>query len=243
MNGRIYLYPLATLLLALNLPASVSVAAAAAGQRSDQELDEVLVEGRRGRQRSPQQSFEWLARLVGQFTIDGFVDPRGDGTLDDLVSVQGQATCVGFGIAPGVQCELRVRWPEVKGPNGEVLPGGASKLDPAVMLFGMHLGPEIDERNYTIAHIMVDNEGVAESGAGYRIGADTVTYRSPCAEVPVDCEREVKIVAHADLETIDVRIEWRTEGSDGVLYDFVMHRVPDSKAVVFGRKPVEEKKK
>lgn len=162
-------------------PAAAAETAQPASQQArqtDEELDEVHVQGRRGRQ-SPQQAFDWLARLVGQFTIDGYVDPGPDGTSSRAQEPKGEAICVGFGIAPGVQCALRVRWAAATGPDGAEIPGGVSTLDPAVMLFGFNLGVNTDLLNggdpyvppdperYTIAHILVDNKGVAEGGAGY----------------------------------------------------------------------------
>jgi hypothetical protein len=106
-----------------------------------QELDEVIVEGRRVRKKRPswddyQQPFNFLARLVGQFVIEGSVDLHGQGNPEDLRRVAGRAHCIGFGSAPGVQCELNVLWPETRGAGGEEIPGGVSTLDPAVLLFG-----------------------------------------------------------------------------------------------------------
>lgn len=245
---------LSGLLLTLPCTAAAADAAAPASQqapRADEELSEVVVEGQRVIQRKPQQSFDWLARLVGEFTIDGYVHPTPGDTSSDLQDVHGHALCVGFGIAPGVQCELRVRWPDATGPDGSEVPGGVSTLDPAVMLFGFNLGTHVDVMygaplrpgeapdmdTYTIAHMMIDNKGVAEGGAGYRMGTDTMTSRSPCVAIPVDCERVVVIAVPADLQTVEMRIDLEIKKALAMRYKFVMHRVPDSESVVYGRKP------
>lgn len=186
------------------LPLAVPGAESAAGAtpllspqvvQEQQELDEVTVEGRRDRQRKPQQSFDWLARLVGEFTIDGDVYANPDRTSGDVQKAQGHALCIGFGIAPGVLCDLRVRSTDVTGEDGGEILGGVSTLDPAVMMFGFNLGAHADAiyggrqnaaadpDSYTIAHILVDNTGVAEGGSGFRAGTDTMTSRAPGAEL------------------------------------------------------------
>lgn len=234
------------IVMALTLPAMTSAADAepppSQQTRLNDELDEVLVEGRRIRQKNPQQSFNWLARLVGEFTIGGYVDPAPGNGLEHRLGVRGQAICVGFGMAPGVQCELRALWSEATGPDGEEIPGGVSRFDPAVLLFGFNLAGEASEENYTLQHIMVDNTGLAESGVGYRVGNDTMLSRSACAVLP-DCERVMRITVNPDLDTVEMRIELEVRRETTLRYNFVMTRVPDSKAVVYGRKPAREKKK
>ena len=222
--------------------------------REQQQLDEVTVEGRRERQRKPQQSFEWLARLVGEFTIEGHVHADPDGSSGESREARGHALCVGFGLAPGVLCDLQVRWAAVTDGDGEPLPGGISTLDPAVMLFGFNLGAHsdtmyggpynaaADPESYTIAHILIDNQGVAETGSGFRAGTDTMTSRAPCAAIPANCERVVRIIAPDDLETVEMRIDLAIDGDVAMRHDFFLRRVVDSKAVVFGREPVKESK-
>jgi len=232
---------LATCVLALmlTLPRMASAADAAApqspqAQPAEEQLDEVIVTGQRSHPRDSQKTFTWLARLVGQFTIDGYVDPQARGNPEDFLKVQGRADCAGFGIGPGVQYALRVRWPERKGPNGEEIPGVALTLDPAVMLFGF------DQADLSIRHILVDNKGVAEDGVGNYLNADTVLSRSPCVAIPANCERVVRITASPDLQTVEMRIELEVDHHKAVGYDIVMHRVPGSESVVYGRKPEKE---
>lgn len=250
---------LATCLLVLAWPGMALAAAAMPpaspeARRREEVLDEVTVEARRRGQRKPQQSFEWLARLVGEYTIDGYVLPDPDMT-SSAREARGHALCVGFGFGPAVQCEVRIRWPDVTGPDGEDVPGGVSTLDGAMMLFGFNLGSYSDPMNkgarsyagtdpesFTIAHFLVDNKGVAEGGSGFRVGTDTMTSRAPCVAIPENCERVVRIIVPNDLATVEMRIDLEIDGAVAMRYDFILHRVQESKAVVYGRKPAKEPK-
>lgn len=246
--------------LSLWLPAAAMAAAAAATPAPDdevaEELDEISVEGLRERQRTPQLSFEWLSRLVGEFTIDGRIQANPNGSPGEARNAMGKALCVGFGAAPGVLCDLQVRWTEVTDRDGGRVPGGISTLDPAVMLFGFNLGSHsnpmsgsgrhnanADPESFTIAHALIDSRGVAESGTGYRAGTDTMTSRAPCIAISGNCERLVRIIAPEDLQTIEMRIDLQIDGEVATRYDLVMHRQEDSKVVVFGRKPEKEKRR
>lgn len=207
-----------------------------------QELDEVIVEGRRVRERRPsfreyQQPFNFLARLVGQFDIEGNVDLRGQGNPEDLRKATGRAHCVGFGSAPGVQCELNVRWPETRGAGGEEIPGGVSTLDPAVLLFGFE--PALAG----VSHVFLDNRGVADTAVGEMTSPNTMFSRSKCVGIPGNCERRVRITAEPDLSAIRMDIDLAFDQQESVSFAFVMQRVPDTSSVVYGRKQPKEKKK
>jgi hypothetical protein len=238
--------------LALGAPARVSAADAGVAtpkhqnRSAEAELDEVDVTALRERNRyqSPQLYFNWLARLVGDFTVEGYVDitPR-DGERD-VLTAQGKVTCIGFGVAPGVQCELNVSWPAKGGPDSAEVPGGAATLDPAVMLFGFDVnaynygvGKSEQLPEYSVKHVLVDNRGVSESGLGIYQGADTVESRSDCAAVHLDCERIVRITANPDLRTVEMLITLAIEQHQAVRYVLLMNRVPGSKSLVFGRAP------
>src|SRR5262245_23247225 len=186
--------------VALALQAAVPTLAADAPTLSppaasaDQELDEVLVKGRRVREQLPgwkdlQRPFDWLARLVGRFVVEGHVDPHATGNPRDFLKVQGRAECVGFGVAPGVQCELTIRWPESKTPDGREIPGSAPNLNPAVLLYGY------ERPANGIRYILVDSKGIGESTVGLMATADTMQSRTPCKTLPGDCERAVRITA------------------------------------------------
>jgi hypothetical protein len=223
-----------------SIAADATVAPGERGQANDAELEEVVVAGLRisDVHQDPQTYFDWLARLVGEFTVEGYVDvsPR-DGPRD-VLTAEGTANCIGFGVAPGVQCELRVRWP--------AHPTAPPTLEPAMMLFGFKEngynydlgGYEISE--FSIKHALIDNRGIFESGHGVHEGEDTVVSKSHCAAIRVDCERMVRITASPDLRTVEMLIELNIENHQAVRYTFLMNRVPGSKAMVYGRKEQKE---
>ena len=66
--------------------------AAEVAEQAEDELDEVIIEGRRQKPiRSPQKIFNWMARVVGQYTVEGVVDLRGKSRTQDMRTVTGQA--------------------------------------------------------------------------------------------------------------------------------------------------------
>jgi hypothetical protein len=200
----------------------------------DQELDEVLVRGKRSKPRPGfkeyQQPLDWLARLVGRFVVDGHVDLHATGNPDDILEVSGRVECVGFGMAPGVECEVKIRWPEKPGPDGADVPGRVSTLNPAVMLFGF------DPARQGVQQITVDNNGTAESALGLHVTADVVQSRTPCAARPGDCERVVRITALPDLKVVEMLIDLEIDKVKATRFMFTLHRVPGVPSVVFGRK-------
>ena len=200
-----------------------------------EELDDVLVEGRRIRAAPRswdeyQQPFNFLARLVGKFDIEGYVDLRAQGNDEDLRKVQGQAICLGFGAAPGVQCELTAQWPRTTGPAGEEILGGVSSLDPAVLLFGF------DPATTGVSHVVVDNRGVADTAVGRMISVNTMLARSRCVAVPGNCERTARVSIEPGFRIIRMNIDLAIDQQKAVSFVFIMNRVPDSAAVVYGRK-------
>jgi hypothetical protein len=255
MNNRMHRDGLAIWLAALALSAPVAASSADAVAPDEQvigdELEEVVVTGRRAGDvhQNPQMHFEWLARLVGEFTVEGYVDVTPRGGSRELLTAEGTAKCIGFGVAPGVQCDLHVRWPQKTGTDGKEIPGAAPTLDPAMMLFGFkqngynyQLG-EFEISEYSIKHVLVDNRGVFESGHGVHDGDDTVVSTSHCAAVRVDCERQVRITADPDLRTVEILVELTIERHKAVRYVLLMNRVPGSKAEVYGRKPEKARRK
>jgi len=257
---------LIALLLALPYPASAAEAAASEpatqAQLRDQQLGEVLVEGRRSKPRHPsfkeyQQPFDFLARLVGQFYVEGSVDLHALGKREDLRAVSGRAECVGFGVAPGVQCELRIRWPGTTGPNDEQIPGGISTLNPAVMVFGFESadatlrprgigmparpGDTDEPQQPGISWILVDSKGVAETAVGEMATPDTLRSRSKCTAIPGNCERVALITAQPDLQVVDMNIDLLIDQQKAVSFVFALHRLPGSESVVYGRKDKKAK--
>jgi hypothetical protein len=212
---------------ALVLP-GVAIAAvpesAAHEDPSDQVLGEVLVEGRRP-EKDPQKIINWLAHLVGEFTYEGHVDVRGQGNPPDIRAVRGSGNCVGYGPAPAVQCDIKVRWSKVRGKNGEAVLGGESTLDPAILLFGFA------SDRIGIRYMLVDSQGTAEAALGYLVG-NTLVSRAPCANVPGNCERVVHITISEDFKEIDMRVDLEIDNRKAVHFEFMMRRVPGSRAVV-----------
>jgi hypothetical protein len=201
-------------------------AAEAPPAASDSLLDEVLVEGTRVKaERNGQKILNWMARLVGSFTFEGHVDLRGGGKAADQRQVQGTANCTGFGPAPAVQCEIRVRWPEVSGENGAPIPGGVSQFDPAMILYGF------EPNRLGIRYMLVGGKGVANSDLALLVG-NTLVSRTPCVDFPGNCQRLMRVTAAPDLELVEMRIELAVDERKALEYAFVMRRVPGSASVV-----------
>ena len=250
----ICLMALASLASAATRAGEAAAAAPAKPPEPDQQLGEVLVEGSRSKPKRPtfeeyQQPFNFLARLVGQFYVGGSVDLHALGRSEDLRKVSGRADCVGFGVAPGVQCELRIRWPGTTDRNDEEIPGGLSTLDPAVMLFGFEsadatLRPnglrrpsDKDEpRQPGVSYILIDSKGIAEKAVGEMASPDILQSRSKCTAIRGNCERVAQITAQPDLKTVDINIDLVIDGRKAVSFFFELDRVPGSASVVFGRK-------
>jgi hypothetical protein len=213
--------------LVLLAPFLTATALAASDEQeapSDQELSEILVEGMKP-EREPQKVIDWMARLVGEFDYEGHVDVRGKGNPADTRPVRGTANCLGFGPAPAVQCEIKLRWTTVKGPDGEEILGGRSNLNPAMMLYGF------EPDRIGIRYMTVDSEGIADGAMGYVIG-NTLISRSPCVNVPGQCERVARITANPDLKMVRMEIDLEVDYQRAVRFEFIMKRVPGSKSVV-----------
>lgn len=217
----------AMLLFAEHSAAAAPQSPEPAQQRADADevLDEVVVDGRRP-QRKPQAILDWMARLVGEFTVDGKVDLHGH-SAPDLLDLQGRSTCVGLGPGPAVQCELRIRWPEARGNGGEEIVGGVSSLDPAMMVFGF------EPNRIGIRHMVVGNDGIADGAMGYLLSGDTLVTRAKCGGVAGACERIVQVTAEPDAQTVRVRIEMQIDLRKAVTIAFDMHRVPGSPSRVY----------
>jgi len=226
-------------------------------QGSDRELGEVLVEGRRTREKPPtfeeyQRPFDFMARLVGEFYVEGNVDLHAQGRAEDMRKVSGRAECVGFGMAPGVQCELRIRWPGTTGPNNEEIPGGLSTLNPAIMLFGFESadatlrptgfrrpnqpGENAEPKRPGISYILIDSNGIAERAIGEMASPNVLRSRSRCVAILGDCERVTLITAQPDLKSVEINLDLVIDGAKAVNFLFVLNRLPGTESVVYGRK-------
>jgi hypothetical protein len=226
-SARVYTCRLWLLGLMLGLPHFAPAAETQLAQKAeqiDQELSQILVEGRKP-EKNPQKVIDWMARLVGEFAFEGEVDLHAKGRPEDLHPVRGSGECIGFGPAPAVRCEISVRWTPVRVEDrGKVL-GGVSNLNPATMLFGF-------EKDRTgIRYMLLDSDGIAEGALGYVV-EDTLVSRTPCVNIPGQCERVARITAHSDLQMVDIKIDLVIDYEPAVHYHLVMQRVPGSKAVV-----------
>jgi len=228
MLMALLLVPCAGIVVGAQTP---SAAPEAETQDDIQVLDDVVVSGEKPT-RKVAELIPWLRRLPGQYTFDGFVDLGGKGDPDDRRNVRGIGTCIGFGLAPGVQCEIHVRWPESRGPNGEEIPGGVSALAPAMILYGL----EPDEIG--IRYLQVDNRGLAEGATGLVTG-DTAAFRTPCVDQPTDCQRVVRITAKPESKIVDMQIDTELNLQVALRYRFQLTRV----AQVQGGGPAAEKRR
>lgn len=196
--------------------------APAAGEKKYEELSEVVVSGARPT-RKVADVIPWMRRLLGQYAIEGYVDLRGKGDPADRRPVKGWGVCVGFGVAPGVQCEIDVRWPTTSLAE-ELVMGGASTLAPAMMLYGL----EPDEIG--VRYLQVDNRGLAEGASGGIIG-DTATFRAPCADVAEACQRVTRIIAQSESKQIDMQVDTEIFYELAMRYRFQLTRVKEVQAV------------
>jgi hypothetical protein len=203
---------------ALLAPAVVAVAAEA--EEDADELSEVVVSG----ERSPRKVADlipWIRRLLGEYAIEGHVDLGGKGRAEDRKTVRGIALCVGFGVAPGVQCEITARWRGPAQQSGQGLLSGVSFMTPAMMLFGI----EPDERG--IRYLQVDNRGLAEGSTGLVVG-NTASFTTPCVDMPDDsCQRVMRITALPDSKEVDMQIDTTIDGEVMLRYRFELYRVEE----------------
>lgn len=184
------------------------------------ELGEVVVSGEKPT-RQVADLIPWLRRLIGQYSIGGQIDLGGQGNQQDRLAVRGIGLCVGFGVAPGVQCEVNVRWPEVRAADGQPVLGGVSALTPAMILYGL----EPDEIG--IRFLQVDNRGHAEGGVGFVTG-NTASFTTPCTDVPDGCRRITRITAVPEGEVIDVQVDTELDYRLATRLRFQMHRTPEA---------------
>jgi hypothetical protein len=165
----------------------------------------------------------FLRRILGQYTIDGKVDLGGQGKPEDRWTAVGTGNCVGFGVAPGVQCELNVKWPQIPGPNGEAVMSGIFGMEPMMILYGL----EPDELG--IRYLQVNNKGLAEGATGYMVD-DTVTFKTPCVNTEPGCQRVTRVTARSDNKVVDFQIDTEIDYKVAARFNFKLRRVANPQA-------------
>jgi hypothetical protein len=219
------------LTMALLLPV-VSIAASPAATRpaafpavpaaTDEDLSEVVVSGEKLTIK-PSALITWIRRLLGKYTFEGKVDLGGTGKPEERWTIRGTGTCVGFGVAPGVQCEINVKWPQVPGPHGQEVVSGVSDLTPAMILYAM----EPDDLG--IRYLQVNSKGLAEGATGYITG-DTATFKTPCVNAPPGCQRITRITSESGSDIVDMQIDTELDYKLAARFNFRMRRTAEIQA-------------
>lgn len=213
----------AAALSVLLCPALAPAASRSSKAPALEELSEVVVSGEQPT-RKAEDLIPWLRRLLGRYTYQGYVDLQGRGKAKDRLNVTGLGTCVGFGAAPGVQCEINVRWPQVRGEDNQPLKGSVSSLDPAMILYGL------EPDDIGIRYLQVDSRGLAEGAVGLVTG-DTATFRTPCVDAPAGCERITRITAIQDSKIIDMQVDTEVDYQLVLRYRFQLYRFAEVQQV------------
>jgi hypothetical protein len=203
-------------------PATPAPAAADAAAKPLDNLAEVVVSAEKPTRKAAD-LIAWIRRLLGKYTFEGKVDLGGKGNPNDRWSVNGGGTCIGFGVAPGVQCEINVHWPPVPGPNAPEILSGISDLTPAMILYAM----EPDDLG--IRYLQVNSKGLAEGSTGTIIG-DTATFKTPCVNVAKGCERTTRITVGSESKIIDMQIDTEVNYELVARFSFKLRRVAQLQA-------------
>lgn len=207
---------IATLLLALPIDATASESEFESAEISNEELDEVVVDGRRP-SRDSRKVVSWLARLVGEFHIDGELDlTSGPGT--EPVYLQGRSSCIGFGAKPAVMCTLNIHSQQMREDDENGTVGAVTNLNPAIVMFGF------EPTRVGIHQMLVGSDGVADSALGYLFPDDSLVGRAKCGGVVGNCERVVRIVADPLAQRVHFEIETFVNLRKAVTIVFTMHR-------------------
>jgi hypothetical protein len=189
---------------------------------SIEELSEVVVTGEKPIS-SVKDLIPWIRRLLGRYTLQGYVDVGGKGDAADRRTVRGIGLCVGFGVAPGVQCEIHVVGPQSTGDEESAVPESVAALAPAMILYG------VEPDDLGIRYLQVDNRGLAEGATGDVIG-NTATFRTRCVDVAEGCERVTRITAVSESKVVDVQVDTEVYSQLAARLRFQMTRVGEVQA-------------
>jgi hypothetical protein len=210
------------LIPAISPAASSASPVAGASTERVEELSEVIVTGEKP-VNSVKDLIPWIRRLLGRYTLQGYVDVGGKGDPADRRTVRGIGLCVGFGVAPGVQCEMHVVGPQSAADAGQSVPESVAALAPAMILYG------VEPDDLGIRYLQVDNRGLAEGATGDVIG-NTATFRTRCADVAEGCERVTRITAVSESKVVDVQVDTEIHSQLAARLRFQMTRVGEVQA-------------
>ncbi len=221
----------ATFAVALLIPAMVIGAGASAARRppppqkngqpdgnptgSVEELDTVVVVGEKPVEDNSV-LIAWMRRLVGQFSIDGYVAPVGGTNAAARHKIHGQGLCAGFNPTPAVHCEVHLQLPADILKDG--MPVDLSPLSAAMILYGLEMGAP------RIRYMLVDRNGIADPQLG-ALSGDTLTSRTPCVDVPSGCQKITRITAQPDGSLVDMQVQVEVNSSRVMTYGLSMSRV------------------
>jgi hypothetical protein len=210
------------LIPAISPAASPASTAPGTSTESVEELSEVVVTGEKPIN-SVTDLIPWIRRLLGRYTLQGYVDAGGKGDPADRRTVRGIGLCVGFGVAPGVQCEIHVVGPQSMTDGESSVPESVAALAPAMILYG------VEPDDLGIRYLQVDNRGLAEGATGDVIG-NTATFRTRCVDVAEACERVTRITAVSESKVVDVQVDTEVYSQLTARLRFQMMRVGDVQA-------------
>jgi hypothetical protein len=183
----------------------------------------------------------WLRQLVGRYTLDGYIDPCGNGNIKDQRAVTGRVDCIATSVTPDVHCKFNLNWPAAAGGSGAATPDNVAGMAPAQLLFSMEVPMVIhtpmgtlvppnfygDGANHSgIVLVQVDNRDVGEYASGVLVN-ETFLSTEPCMDMPGDCHRITRVTDKPERDEIFMTVEVRTDSQRVTRQVFTLHRKPD----------------
>jgi hypothetical protein len=177
----------------------------------------------------------WLARLVGQYSVEGTVDLCGQGHPEDLRPVTGDVDCIAAGSPPSVHCKVDVRWPPATRRSGEPVLGGVSHLAPAQFLFSFFTHeqhkydgtlsgtPPGGASSRGLQFLQLDNRGIAE-GASSELVGDAFMSSENCIDIPGNCQKFTRITAKPDSNEFTMQVDVKKNGKLVLRQTFLLRR-------------------
>jgi hypothetical protein len=219
-----------------SVPAANFTCARPTGPSGQQGVDEVE-DARSGvrKESGTRQMQAWLARLVGQYSVEGYVDLCGQGKPKDERPATGTVDCIAAGSPPSVHCKVDVSWPPATSGNGAPLPGGVSNLAPAQFLFSLYTHEHYDfdgmipgeptggSDRRGLHFLQLDNRGIAEWASSELVG-DTFLARENCVDIPGNCHKITRITARPAGDEISIRVDVEIDRKRVLRQVLLLHR-------------------